>query len=142
MLQSHAESMMGALQDLPANQHSHYSPIPQIMTEMAVLVSWQILKGSQAFLHTFSIALYHKLDVKNGFAYGLQFFSLISDSLGGVANDLLPTLYVLQMQLGCKVFQEIVLPLNGRSVLSFRRPPTFSKAEAKRKQNKIPELSK
>ena len=30
------------------------------------------------------MALYHKLDVKNGFAFVLQFFSLISDSLGGV----------------------------------------------------------
>ena len=28
------------------------------------------------------MALYHKWDVKNGFAYVLQFFSLISDSLG------------------------------------------------------------
>ena len=51
---------------------------------MAVLVSWQILKGSQDFLHTFSMALYHKWDVKNDFAYVLQFFSLISDSLGSV----------------------------------------------------------
>ena len=30
------------------------------------------------------MALYHKWDVKNDFAYALQFFSLISDSLGGV----------------------------------------------------------
>jgi hypothetical protein len=30
------------------------------------------------------MALYHKWDVKNGFAYVLQFFSLISDCLGGV----------------------------------------------------------
>ena len=30
------------------------------------------------------MALYHKWDVKNGFAYVLQFFSLISDSVGGV----------------------------------------------------------
>jgi hypothetical protein len=44
------------------------------------------LKGSQDFLHTFSMALYHKWDVKNGFAYVLQFFSLISDSLGGVKS--------------------------------------------------------
>ena len=32
------------------------------------------------------MALYHKWDVKNGFAYVLQFFSLISDDLGGVAG--------------------------------------------------------
>ena len=30
------------------------------------------------------MALYHKCDVKNGFAYVLQFFSLISDGLGSV----------------------------------------------------------
>ena len=30
------------------------------------------------------MALYHKWDVKNGFAYVLQFFSLIFDSLGGL----------------------------------------------------------
>ena len=59
-------------------------PNSQIMVGLAVLVSWQILKGSQDFLHTFSMALYHKWDVKNGFAYVLQFFSLISDGLGGV----------------------------------------------------------
>ena len=32
------------------------------------------------------MALYHKWDVKNDFAYVLQFFSLISDSLGGVID--------------------------------------------------------
>ena len=51
------------------------------MTELAVIVSWQILKGSQNFLLILSMALYDKQDVKNGFAYVLQ---LISDSLGGV----------------------------------------------------------
>ena len=30
------------------------------------------------------MALYHKWDVKNDFVYVLQFFSLISDSLGSV----------------------------------------------------------
>ena len=30
------------------------------------------------------MALYHKWDVKNDFAYVFQFFSLISDGLGGV----------------------------------------------------------
>ena len=30
------------------------------------------------------MALYHKWDVKNVFAYVLQFFSLISNGLGGV----------------------------------------------------------
>ena len=32
------------------------------------------------------MALYHKWDVKNDFAYELQFFSLISDSLGSVGT--------------------------------------------------------
>ena len=32
------------------------------------------------------MALYHKWNVKNGFAYVLQFFSLISDGLGGVIS--------------------------------------------------------
>ena len=42
-------------------------------------------KGPPGFLfHTFSMALYHKWDVKNDFAYVLQFFSIISDGLGGV----------------------------------------------------------
>ena len=54
------------------------------MAGLAVLVSWQILNGSQDFSHTFSMALYHKWDVKNDFAYVLQFFSLISDVLGSV----------------------------------------------------------
>ena len=54
------------------------------MAGLAVLVSWAILKGSHHFFHTFSMALYHKWDVKNAFTFVLQFFSLISDSLGGV----------------------------------------------------------
>ena len=33
------------------------------------------------------MALYHKWDVKNDFAYVLQFFALISESLGDVFND-------------------------------------------------------
>ena len=32
------------------------------------------------------MALYHKWDVKNDFAYVLQFFSLISDGLDGVSR--------------------------------------------------------
>ena len=32
------------------------------------------------------MASYHKWDVKNDFAYVLQFFSLISDDLGGVTE--------------------------------------------------------
>ena len=33
------------------------------------------------------MALYHKWDVKNGSAYVLQFFSLISEGLGGVFSN-------------------------------------------------------
>ena len=40
----------------------------------------------QNFLYTFSMAPYHKWDVKNGFAFMLDFFSLISDGLGGVGD--------------------------------------------------------
>ena len=49
-----------------------------------MLVSWYILNGSQDFFHTFSMAFYYKWDVKNDFAYVLQFISPISDSLGSV----------------------------------------------------------
>ena len=38
------------------------------------------------FFHTFNMALYHKWDVKNDFAYVLQFFSLISNGLGSVGD--------------------------------------------------------
>ena len=54
---------------------------------LAVLVSWSILKGSQDFLHTFSMALYHKWSVKTGFTFAIQFFMLIFDGLGGVPGN-------------------------------------------------------
>ena len=38
------------------------------------------------------MALYHKWDVKNGFAYVFTFFSLISDGLGGVTYILYQTI--------------------------------------------------
>ena len=42
------------------------------------------------------MALYHKWDVKNDFAYVIQFFSLISDGLGSVHDDIKQcALYVL-----------------------------------------------
>jgi hypothetical protein len=63
MTQSHAESMKKNPGSPLANKHSQSSP---------------------GFFHTFSMALYHIWDVKNGIAFVLQFFSLISDSLGGV----------------------------------------------------------
>ena len=54
------------------------------MAGLAVQVSWYIdLKGSQDFFSFF----YLKWDVKNDFAYVLQFFSLISDGLGSVHRD-------------------------------------------------------
>ena len=43
------------------------------------------LNGSQDFLYTFSMVFYYKLDVKND--YVIQFFSLISDSLGSVEGQ-------------------------------------------------------
>ena len=42
------------------------------------------------------MALYHKWDVKNDFAYVLQFFSLISDGLGGVQDFIRKTLMATQ----------------------------------------------
>ena len=48
--------------------------------------------GSQDFDHTFSMALNHKWNVKNGFAFVLQFFSLISDDLNGVSTATYMTL--------------------------------------------------
>ena len=56
---------------------------PAYFHKLAVLVS------SQDFPHTFSMALYHKWDVKNDFAYVVQFFLLISDSLGSVIWSLI-----------------------------------------------------
>ena len=41
-------------------------------------------QGKPCFHYRDGFAVYHKWDVKNDFAYVLQFFSLISDSLGGV----------------------------------------------------------
>ena len=43
------------------------------------------------------MALYHKWDVKNDFAYVLQFFSLISDSLGSVEGFMLQTSYLFSL---------------------------------------------
>ena len=40
------------------------------------------------------MALYHKWDVKNDFAYVLQFFSLISDSLGSVIHNVQGTIHL------------------------------------------------
>ena len=41
-------------------------------------------KGSQDFFHTFTMTLYHKWGVKNGFTFALQFFLPIFDGLGVV----------------------------------------------------------
>ena len=79
-IQSHAEIIKKILGPLGSTSQS--SPISQIMAELAMLVSLQVLKGSQDLLHTFRMALYHKYDVKNGFAFVLQLLSLISDDLG------------------------------------------------------------
>ena len=55
------------------------------------------------------MALYHKWDVKNDFAYVLQFFSLISDSLGSV-NTLLSLI---------RIFTNQSLGLNQRAAFLF-----------------------
>ena len=87
MIKSHSKSInkiLRALQDLPADQHSQSGHNLKNYAGLAVLVSWQFLKGFQDFVHTFSMALYHKWNVKNDFAFVLQFFSFISDGLGSV----------------------------------------------------------
>ena len=82
MIESQAESMKKD----PGSHlaHSQCSHNLSNWAGLAVLVSRYILNGSQDFFHIFSIALYHKWDVKNNFAYVLQFFSLNSDGLIGV----------------------------------------------------------
>ena len=63
-----------------------------LVTDFQLLKSLLVVFGfgSQAFVCGFSrqnicsVALYHKWDVKNDFAYVLKFFSLIFDSLGSV----------------------------------------------------------
>ena len=49
------------------------------------------------------MALYHKWDVNNDFTYVLQFFSLISDSLGSVAGHLNDALKLIRTNLEYKV---------------------------------------
>ena len=48
------------------------------------------------------MALCHKWDVKNGFTYVLQFFSLISDGLGGMITTVTKSLR-LQKDFGPKL---------------------------------------
>ena len=56
------------------------------------------------------MASYHKWDVKNGFTFVLQFFSLISDALGGVDSTLTKTLIIIEALI--KNFVEpFVLPI-------------------------------
>ena len=69
--------------------------------ELAVLVSWCILKSSHDFLHTFSRALYPEWGVKTGFTFALQFFMLISDGLGGERYEKSELLLIF-MKIACK----------------------------------------
>ena len=50
-----------------------------------VCVQSALKNGSHNFAHTFS-PLYNEWCVKNGFIFALQFFLLISDSLGGIIH--------------------------------------------------------
>ena len=43
-----------------------------------------LTNSSHNLAPTFSLTLYYKWGVKNGFSFALQFFLLISDYLGGV----------------------------------------------------------
>ena len=81
MIQS-MKKILEALQIYQLTSTAKSSQIPQIMAELAVLVSWyQILKGSRDFLHILCVAVYNKWD---GFTYELIFFIPISDGLGDV----------------------------------------------------------
>jgi hypothetical protein len=53
------------------------------MAGLAVLVNHKGLPRL-GFFSYFQLALYHKWGVKNGFTFALQFFMLLSESLGGV----------------------------------------------------------
>ena len=90
MIQSRAKSMkkiVGALQDLPANYYRQSSHNLSNWAGLAVLLSWQLQNGSQDF--NFSIVMGSKPSFQLKFiaAYVLQFFSLISDSLGSVISS-------------------------------------------------------
>ena len=58
----------------------------------SLLVDPKVLLGT-----FFSMALYYKEDVKNGFAFVLQFFSLISVGLGCVLNMLIKLFVILKL---------------------------------------------
>ena len=87
-IQSHAESMKKIVEPFRIYQLTSTANPAQFTqlwpAGLAVLVSWQILKGSHDFLHTFSMALFPKWGVKNGFTFALEFFMPISDGLGSV----------------------------------------------------------
>ena len=55
------------------------------------------------------MALDHKWDVKNDFAYVLQFFSLISDSLGSVRYFILAHSYIQTF---------VTIPFEGKAAFS------------------------
>ena len=69
MIQSHAKSVNKILEALYRIYQLTSAANPSIIFD---------------FVNTFSMALYHKWDVKNGFTFVLQLFSLLSDGLGGV----------------------------------------------------------
>jgi hypothetical protein len=66
------------------------------------------------------MALYHKWDVKNDFAYVLQFFSLISDGLGSVPNA--PYSWITALQIYCGHIVGIVI--NTTLVYAFQKKNT------------------
>ena len=58
----------------------------QLWPWLAPLVTWKIQKGSQDFVYTFTMTLYHQWGVKNDFSFALQFFLLIFYGLVGMAG--------------------------------------------------------
>ena len=80
---------------------------------MAMLIFEPIISQSQISYkdtkHPFNIVLYHKWDVKNDFAYMLQFFSLIFDGLGSVYYVLLFLKVVGSFITHCKLRHNCVM---------------------------------
>ena len=64
------------------------------------------------------MALYLKWDVKNGFAYVLQFFSFISNGVGGVAKT-----HSMCSSLEIDIFEQVKIAKVGCSIQNYQNIP-------------------
>ena len=81
------------------------------------------------------MALYHKWDVKNGFAYVLQFFSLISDGLGGVSGNSNSVTHKNRISIfahenGPKLPRKFLIPVDGAFLKVFQSEKTHKKSQS------------